>query len=49
MQSLAETLYNEGYLIYYESCGLESIGNAIQRYAALNILKKKHTENVLYG
>lgn len=41
VQWLAETLYDEGFLIYYDSCSLEPIGNAVQRYSSLRLLTKK--------
>ena len=33
IQSLADTMYNEGFLVYYESCSLESIGNSIHHFS----------------
>lgn len=41
VQWLAETLYDEGLLLYYECCSLESIGNSIEMFAKLNILRTK--------
>lgn len=41
VQWLAESLYDEGFLIYYDSCSLEPIGNAIQRYSKLGLMIKK--------
>lgn len=38
-------MYNEGFLVYYESCSLESIGNSIQRYSALKVMQKKDIGN----
>eukprot|EP00347_Sterkiella_histriomuscorum_P008623 403344386 len=40
IQWLAETLHDEGFLLYYEACSLESIGNSAQRYANLGVLKR---------
>lgn len=34
-------MYQEGFLIYYESCSLEPIGNSITRYVAMNLLKSQ--------
>lgn len=33
-------MYNEGFLVYYESCSLESIGNSIHHYGHDNVLQK---------
>ena len=41
VQTLAETMYNEGILIYYESCSRESIGNAIHCFVQLGALRQK--------
>ena len=40
VQWLAETLYDEGFLIYYDACSLEPIGNAVQRFSALGLLSR---------
>ena len=34
-------MYNEGFLIYYECCSREAIDNAVNRYAALQVIKSK--------
>jgi hypothetical protein len=50
-------MYNEGSLVYYESCSLETIGIALTRYVHLCHLKTKdvgqrsqfdHTAGVAY-
>jgi len=41
IQWLAETLYDEGYLKFYESCMLESIKNAIKTYTIMGVLEQK--------
>lgn len=38
VQQLADLMYDEGYLNYYECCSLETIGNALQMYASYGIL-----------
>ncbi|CDW88677.1 male sterility protein [Stylonychia lemnae] len=40
IQWLAETLHDEGFLMYYESCSLESIGNSVQHYSNMGVLKR---------
>ena len=41
VQTLAEAMFNEGFLIYFESCSRESIDNAINQYSKLRVLNKK--------
>ncbi len=54
IQWLAETLYDEGYVQFYESCMLESIKNAIHKYTLMGVLervevkKKRGTPEVYY-
>ena len=41
VQTLAETMFNESMLIYFESCSRESIGNALIRFAKLGAISQK--------
>lgn len=41
VQSLAETMFNEGFIIFYESCNRESIGNAMQKFVQLKLINQK--------
>lgn len=41
VQMLAEIMFNEGSLLFNESCSREPIGNAITRYTALNMLSRQ--------
>lgn len=41
VQTLAETMFNESMLIYFESCSRESIGNALIRFSKLGAISQK--------
>lgn len=41
VQWLAEALYDEGFLLFYEACSLESLGNSIWKFASMGILKRR--------
>ena len=41
VQMLAEIMFNEGSLLFNESCSREPIGNAITRYTSLNMLSRQ--------
>jgi hypothetical protein len=41
IQWLAETLYDEKVINYFESCNVESIKNAVQNFKDLGILQQK--------
>lgn len=38
---MAEALYNDGFLLFYEACSLESLGNSIWKFASMGILKRR--------
>lgn len=44
VQAIAETMFSEGMLTYYESCSRESIDNAITRFSKLGALCEKAIE-----
>ena len=43
IQWLIESLYTSGQVKFYESCTLQSIKNAVSKFAEMNILKKQIT------
>ncbi len=45
IQWLAETLYHEGYLVHFDCCSLESIGNSLSKLVNLEILTSMHTNH----
>ena len=44
IQWLAEILYDEGHFKFYESCMLESIRNAVQKFLLMGVLEKKEVK-----
>jgi hypothetical protein len=50
VQLLAETLYDEGHLVYYECCSLETITNSISKLVSLGVVNAKElTKTQSYG
>jgi hypothetical protein len=49
IQQTAESLYDEGYLTYYESCSLETIENSIDLFVQMGIMVEQNLMKGQHG
>lgn len=49
IQWLAETLHDDGYIKFYESCSLDTVKNSIRQFNKLGVLEKKKVKQRIAG